>query len=193
MEKSYVFFSKNSSPLPRELVKAALGVRELDCFESYLGLPTLIGCVKYRTFSFLRDRVWNKMHGWKGNMLSKASNEVLIKAVIQAIFTYTMGIFLLPMKLSNELNSMCARFWWGITSHDHKIHWMRWKKLTLPKSEGTQYFPCGHFLDAQDCPNSSYTWKGMMAAKPILATCWHVGNGASIHALHDPWIPNRPS
>ena len=33
----------------------------------------------------------------------------------------------------------------------------------------------------------------MMAAKPILAVCWHVGNGASIRALHDPWIPNQPS
>ena len=63
MEKSYVFFSKNTSPLQRELVKAALGVREVDCFESYLGLPTLIGCVKYQTFSFLKDRVWNKMYG----------------------------------------------------------------------------------------------------------------------------------
>ena len=56
-----------------------------------------------------------------------------------------------------------------------------------------RYFPRGHFLDAQDCPNSSYTWKSMMAAKPILAVCCHVGNGASIRALHDPWIPNQPS
>ena len=58
-----------------------------------------------------------------------------------------------------------------------------------------RYFPHGHFLDAQDCPNSSYTWKSMMAAKPILAkgVCWRVRNGASIRALHDLWIPNRPS
>ena len=34
MEKSYVFFGKNTSHLQRELVKAALGVREVDCFES---------------------------------------------------------------------------------------------------------------------------------------------------------------
>ena len=58
----HVFFCKNTS-LHRELVKAALGVREVDCFESYLGLPILIGCPKYRTFSFLKDIVWNKMHG----------------------------------------------------------------------------------------------------------------------------------
>ena len=61
------------------------------------------------------------MHGWKGNMLSKASKEVLIKAVIQAIPTYTMGVFLLPMKLRNELNSMRGQFWWGNIGHDHKI------------------------------------------------------------------------
>ena len=44
------------------------------------------------------------------------------------------------MKLRNELNSMCAQFWWGNIGHDHKIHWMRWEKLTLPKSEGSMGF-----------------------------------------------------
>ena len=46
-------------------------------------------------------------------MLSKAGKEVLIKAVAQSIPTYTMNVFQLPMKLCDELNAMCAKFWWG--------------------------------------------------------------------------------
>ena len=41
-------------------------------------------------------------------MLSRAGKEVLIKAVAQSIPVYTMGVFLLPAKLCNELNSLGA-------------------------------------------------------------------------------------
>lgn len=82
----------------------------MDRFESYLGLPTLVGQAKYQTFSFIKDRVWKKIQGWKGQLLSRARKEVLIKAVVQSINTYTMGVFLLLVKLCNDLNAMCARF-----------------------------------------------------------------------------------
>ena len=68
-------------------------------------------------------------------MLSKASKELLIKAVAQSIPTYTMGVFLLPARLCNELNALCARFWWGQTGDERKIHWKNWGVLTQPKKE----------------------------------------------------------
>lgn len=48
----------------------------------------------------------------------------------------TMGVFQLPIKLCEELQSMCARFWWGRIGNERKIHWLSWDKLTIPKSEG---------------------------------------------------------
>ena len=51
------------------------------------------------------------MQGWKGKMLSKAGKEILIKAVAQSIPTYTMSVFQLLMKLCDELEVMCAKFW----------------------------------------------------------------------------------
>ena len=85
----------------------------MDRFDTYLGLPTLVGRSKYQTFSFLKDRVWKKIQGWKGRLLSRTGKEVLIKVVAQSIPTYTMGVFQLLVKLCDELNAMCARFWWG--------------------------------------------------------------------------------
>ena len=76
-----MFFNSNTFGGQRELIKNMLGVKEVEKFESYLGLPTLLGRSKYQAFSFLKDRVWKKLQGWKGKMLSRAGKEVLIKVV----------------------------------------------------------------------------------------------------------------
>ena len=108
----------------------------MDRFETYLGLPTLLGRAKYHSFAYLKDRVWKKLQGWKGKLLSKAGKEVLIKAVAQSIPTYTMGVFQLPKKLCDELDAMCARFWWGQEGEERKINWTSWSKLTEAKKKG---------------------------------------------------------
>lgn len=51
-----------------------------------------------------------------------------------------MSVFLLPIKLCNELNTMCAKFWWEQTNNDCKIHWLSWDKLSLPKAQGGMGF-----------------------------------------------------
>ena len=107
----------------------------MDLFETYLGLPTLIGRSKYQAFALLKDKVWKKLQGWKGIMLSRARKEVLIKVIAQSIPTYTMGVFQLPVKLCDELNAMCARFWWGQVGNERKIHWKSWDSLSKPKKE----------------------------------------------------------
>ena len=101
-----------------------LGVSEVERFESYLGLPTLVGWSKYHAFSFLKDRVWKKLQEWKGKILSRVRKEILIKAVAQLIPTYTMSVFQLPIKLCEELQAMCAQFWWGQIGNERKIDWL---------------------------------------------------------------------
>ena len=55
-----------------------------------------------------------------------------------------------------------------------------------------KYFPRCCFLEAKDVPNSSFVWKSLMVAQLILKKdcCWRVGDGSSIRALQDKWIPN---
>ena len=45
----------------KEWIVDKLKVKEVEKFDSYLGLPTLIGSRKYDTFVFLKERVWKKM------------------------------------------------------------------------------------------------------------------------------------
>jgi len=68
--------------------------------------------------------------------LSHAGKEILIKAVIQALPTYTMSVFRLPKTLTRELNSNMSRFWWGHKENTHKIAWMAWKGMGRSKKMG---------------------------------------------------------
>ena len=42
-EKSSIYFSSNTIGGQREMIKSMLGVKEVEKFESFLGLPTLLG------------------------------------------------------------------------------------------------------------------------------------------------------
>ena len=72
-----------------------------------------MGKGKKKAFSRIKDQVGRRIAGWKGNLLSNAGCEILIKAVAQATTTYTMSCFKLPDSLCHELNSMVCQFWWG--------------------------------------------------------------------------------
>ena len=92
--------------------------------EKYLGLPSLVGRNKKNTFNSIKDKLRNKLAGWKEKLLSKAGKEVLIKVVAQAIPTYTMSVFKLPDSLCEDLTNMIRNFWWGQRNVERKIAWM---------------------------------------------------------------------
>ena len=70
--------------------------------------------------------------GSKITLLSE--REVLLKAVIQALPTYTMGCFKLPVSLCNEIESLIKKFWWGQRGDQRKIHWVKWEDITKSKT-----------------------------------------------------------
>ena len=73
---------------------------------------------------------------WEGKLLSQAGREVLIKAVIQAIPSYTIGCFKLPVGLCNEIEVVVRKFWWGQQGEKRKIHWLKRSEMTKAIGEG---------------------------------------------------------
>ena len=61
--------------------------------EKYLGMPSDVGTVTNGAFKYLKDRVWSRVEGWMEQCLSTGGNEILIKAVAQAVPTYSMSYF----------------------------------------------------------------------------------------------------
>jgi hypothetical protein len=88
-----------------------------------------------RAFRGMKGRIWEWMQGWKENFLSQAGKEVLLKAVVQAIPTYTMSVFQLP-KTCKDINSLMSKFWWGSKKEDNKAIWMNWSKMGRTKERG---------------------------------------------------------
>uniref|UniRef100_A0A2N9EQ08 Reverse transcriptase domain-containing protein n=1 Tax=Fagus sylvatica TaxID=28930 RepID=A0A2N9EQ08_FAGSY len=134
--KTTLFFSRNTPATMQEDLKDILGVPNIKQYEKYLGLPSLVGKEKIICFSQIKERVWSKIKGWKEKLLSQAGREILIKAVVQAIPTYTMNCFKLPVKLCQDIEGIIRRFWWGQKSDQRKIHWIKWDKLCQPKGTG---------------------------------------------------------
>ena len=95
-----------------------------------------MGRNKKSSFNYIKLLVWRKLQGWEEKLLSQAKREVLIKAVVQAIPTYTMNCFKLPIGFCEELKGLIRRFWWGQRGDRRKIHWVRWEELCKPKGEG---------------------------------------------------------
>ncbi|KAL5548188.1 hypothetical protein UlMin_003419 [Ulmus minor] len=87
-----------------------LGVAQVKCHEYYLGFPCFFSKNKSKLFVSIKDRVWNKLCGWKSKLLSAGGREILTKAIIQAIPAYSMYMFKIPISLIKELHRLCARF-----------------------------------------------------------------------------------
>ena len=138
--KTTIFFSKLTSEDMRTHIKQALGVPEIKQYEKYLGLPSFVGRRKKASFNFIKEKVWKKLQGWEEKLLSQAGREVLIKVVVQAIPTYTMSCFKIPIGLCSEIESLVKKFCWGQRGERRKIHWVKWESLCQPKKEGGMGF-----------------------------------------------------
>lgn len=61
------------------------GANVIRPYESYLKLPSLVGRSRNNTFTNLKQKVANKVLGWKEKLLTTAGKEILIKSVAQAV------------------------------------------------------------------------------------------------------------
>ncbi|XP_008227636.1 PREDICTED: uncharacterized protein LOC103327128 [Prunus mume] len=133
--KSALCFSPSTPRVLQDDIRQLLNVTLVPCHERYLGLPTIVRKDKKKLFRTVKDRVWNKVNGWQGKLLSKAGKEVLIKSVCQAIPSYFMSVFRLPVGLCREIESIIAKFWWS-KNDGRGIHWKTLRFMCQHKSDG---------------------------------------------------------
>jgi hypothetical protein len=96
-EKRSVYFSPNTPLADRQHMKNLLGIAVEAFTERYLGLPTAVGHITSGTFDHIGERIRSKLNGGSERMVSCAGREIFLKAVIQAIPTFSMSCFKLTI------------------------------------------------------------------------------------------------
>jgi hypothetical protein len=70
-EKSAIMFSSNTRDEKRREVMQELNIQKETMNERYLGLPVHVGKSKTGVFAYLKERIWQRIQGWKEKMLSR--------------------------------------------------------------------------------------------------------------------------
>ena len=78
-EKSSAYFSSNTSESQRLWIKQALGVREVDRFETYLGLPLWLGGPSTKHLHILRNGFGKSFKGGKVECFLVLEKKYLLK------------------------------------------------------------------------------------------------------------------
>lgn len=134
--KSEVTFSPNTCPAMKLSVCEVLGVRQVNKPGKYLGMPMCVGKSRNEVFSFLSEKVQNKLQGWCNKELSKQGKLTLVKTAAQAIPSFWMSLFLIPIGLSEEMERRMNAFLWRRGKVGKGIKWVSWKQLCVPKCHG---------------------------------------------------------
>ncbi|XP_019190483.1 PREDICTED: uncharacterized protein LOC109184855 [Ipomoea nil] len=177
-DKLILCFSANVHAQTRNDVVDALGVREGNTSGKYLGLPSLVGRNKKVILAYLKDKIVARVCNWNTRFLSPAGREVLLKTVIQTMPSYAMMVFLLPLGLCREIETIMNEYWWTRTTGNGKgIKWKSWNGLCAPKSRGGMGFRKLHEMNLA-CSNPSFIWRGMLEVQSVLKK-----------GCMDPWLP----
>uniref|UniRef100_A0A803Q2B6 Reverse transcriptase zinc-binding domain-containing protein n=1 Tax=Cannabis sativa TaxID=3483 RepID=A0A803Q2B6_CANSA len=100
-----------------------------------------MGRNKTAALGYLKEKLRKRLQACGTKFLSRAGKEILIKTVAQALPSYAMSLFLLPLEIFRDMESMMAKYWWQSSSNfPSSIHWMSWKCLCGHKSKGGMSF-----------------------------------------------------
>ena len=122
-EKSSMFFSGKIPEEQRETIKNIFKLNVVSRHEKYLGLPSMVGKKRTSFFNDVKLKVLSKISNWQHKLFSSEGNEIIIKAVAQAVPAYAMSVFKIPLGLCNDIQRAMARFWWGSKEDKKGIHW----------------------------------------------------------------------
>ena len=133
VEKSGFFPSKGVSQQFLNHIKACWGINRLPPNTKYLGVPLFFTSSRCKDLLPVKERLENKLSGWKSKNLSWSGRATLIKSVAQTIPAYHMSTIQLHTKSFWELDGVIRRFWWNPKSREGQyLTPMAWSSLCWP-------------------------------------------------------------
>ncbi|KAL0285568.1 UNVERIFIED_CONTAM: hypothetical protein Sangu_2772900 [Sesamum angustifolium] len=103
---------------------------------TYLGAALYKGNKRKVLYENLIDKVRNRISGWEHCHLSYVSRLQLIKTVLASMPIYLLQVLNPPVSTIQKLERLFAKFLWGSTTEQWKIHWTKWHTICYPTEEG---------------------------------------------------------
>ncbi|XP_057779425.1 uncharacterized protein LOC130998003 [Salvia miltiorrhiza] len=185
LDKSSASFSPNTSRRAQEEVINTLAVRMGDGIQKYLGLPAFSLRQKRLQFGYIVERVQKKLLTWNQREFSGGGNEVLIKAVIQAMPTYVMQFFDCWTRYVRILTACVLGFGGGIRKRNADSIGVGFSRAL--------YFREGDVMQAQVRSSASYVWRSLLWSRHLVerGKYWKVGDGKNIRIFQDSWLKSE--
>jgi len=83
----------------------------------------------------------SRVQGWCEKKMSCAAKEVLLKAVIRTLPTFSMSCFKLTNGLCKKITRIMSIFWWAGSLDKKGMHWQAWEKMAISQYKGGMGFP----------------------------------------------------
>ncbi|XP_010436509.1 PREDICTED: uncharacterized protein LOC104720274 [Camelina sativa] len=152
-----------------------------------------------KIFSYVNDRLDDRVNGWSAKYLSKGGKEVMIKSVALALPTRpTYGNYkelrgsfgsrgesgeILYYEVTSKLTSAISRFWWKSNDKARGLHWVAWDKVMRGR-----YFRNKHPLHAKKPYSPSFAWRSIYSTQGLVkhGARWAIGSGYHVSEWHMP-------
>ncbi|XP_074298814.1 uncharacterized protein LOC141629760 [Silene latifolia] len=102
----------------------------------YLGVPIKAGRLSQKEYNALVERMINRIRSIGAKKLSYAGRLVLIKSILNTLYSYWAGMFIIPKGVIRRIEGICRNYLWDGSSDYHRVPLVAWDKVTLPKDEG---------------------------------------------------------
>ncbi|KAL2225018.1 UNVERIFIED_CONTAM: hypothetical protein Sindi_3031200, partial [Sesamum indicum] len=134
VQKSHLIISRSAQGLREEMLET-LGFQEGLLPLRYLGLPLLSSRLTNADCQPLLVKIDKRIAGWEGMALSYAGRVQIIKSVLMSLSLYWASEFILPKRVTNEIEKRRRNFLWkGSTNSGYAK--VAWKELCRPMDEG---------------------------------------------------------
>lgn len=70
-----------------------LGIQNIGGMGSYLRMPEIMGGLKTQIFSFVQEKLNNRVNGWTFKFFTKGRKEVIINSEVTALRKYVMSCY----------------------------------------------------------------------------------------------------
>ncbi|KAL2237562.1 UNVERIFIED_CONTAM: hypothetical protein Sindi_0947900 [Sesamum indicum] len=125
------FIPEKKANLMAHRIKHITGFSRKALPITYLGAPLYKGNKKKILYENLIDKVRNKIAGWEHCHLSYGGRLQLIKTVLSSMPIYLLQVLNPPVGTIQKLEQLFAKYFWGSTSEQRKIHWTKWQIFVI--------------------------------------------------------------